>query len=149
MGLTDMPRTGRHYLVDLQKLHACCSSNYLRLLRLLNGLDGEQTLAFAHAADSAFRLQVVEEARYTTTLDIEQAGVHLPQTMLPKMRVRMYHDARMAEVLRSQQISDIKPVYHYPNQHMHQRDEKWQVNQFLAEWLQHCLDKGMRAAAVC
>lgn len=144
-----MRKKQHHYQINLQQLHACCSGNYLRLLRLLRGLNGERMLAFSHPQHTSFHLQIVEEARYTTTLDIEHKGEYMPDGMQPSMRVRMYHDARMAEVLRSQQISGIKPVYNYPNRLMHQRDEKWQVNQFLAEWLQLCLDKGVRTLTVC
>ena len=144
-----MPPAKPNYQVNLQKLHACCSGNYLRLFRLIRGMNGDKTLAVTHPQHSLFQLYIVDEAPYTTTLDIEHKGACLPDSMLPSMRVRMYHDAQMAEVLRSQQISNIKPVYHYPNRLMHQRDEKWQVNQFLAEWLQLCLDRGVRTITIC
>ncbi|MGL6349457.1 MAG: DUF1249 domain-containing protein, partial [Aeromonas sp.] len=40
------------------------------------------------------------------------------------------------------QISRLQPSYDYPNKKMHQRDEKEQVNLFLAEWLKFCLRHG-------
>jgi uncharacterized protein YqiB (DUF1249 family) len=45
----------------------------------------------------------------------------------------------MAEVISSQNVSAIKPSYGYPNQKMHQKNEKEMVNSFLAEWLVFCL----------
>jgi hypothetical protein len=58
------------------------------------------------------------------------------------MSIRLYHDARMAEVNSSQNIRWIKPRYDYPNKKMHLPDEKQQINQFLKEWLQLCLQQG-------
>ncbi len=58
------------------------------------------------------------------------------------MEIRLYHDARMAEVISSQDIHQVKPRYDYPNKHMHQQDEKQQINQFLNEWLHLCLEHG-------
>ncbi|MGU5550213.1 DUF1249 domain-containing protein, partial [Aeromonas hydrophila] len=36
----------------------------------------------------------------------------------------------------------LQPRYDYPNKNMHQRDEKEQVNLFLADWLKFCLRHG-------
>ncbi len=49
------------------------------------------------------------------------------------MTVRLYHDAMVAEVCSSQQIFRFKARYDYPNKKLHQRDEKHQINQFLAD----------------
>jgi hypothetical protein len=58
------------------------------------------------------------------------------------MSIRLYHDARLAEVLTTQDIRQVKPRYDYPNIQMHQQDEKQQTNQFLNEWLHLCLRLG-------
>ena len=50
------------------------------------------------------------------------------------MTVRLYHDAMVAEVCSSQQIFRFKARYDYPNKKLHQRDEKHQINQFLADF---------------
>lgn len=65
------------------------------------------------------------------------------------MSVRLYHDARVAEVCSTQQIYRFKGRYDYPNKKLHQRDEKHQINQFLAEWLRYCLLQGTVAEAIC
>ena len=65
------------------------------------------------------------------------------------MVVRLYHDAQVAEVCASQQISRFKASYDYPNKKLHQRDEKHQINQFLADWLRYCLAHGAVAVPVC
>jgi uncharacterized protein YqiB (DUF1249 family) len=66
----------------------------------------------------------------------------LLNSLHPRMSIRLYHDARMAEVISSQDIHQVKPRYDYPNKHMHQQDEKQQINQFLNEWLHLCLTHG-------
>jgi uncharacterized protein YqiB (DUF1249 family) len=54
------------------------------------------------------------------------------------MKVRIYHDARVAEVLACQGIHSFQPFYPYPNPKMLQPYEKRRVNYFLGEWLSHC-----------
>jgi uncharacterized protein YqiB (DUF1249 family) len=68
-----------------------------------------------------------------------QISANTPAFLRPKMTIRLYHDAKVAEVLIAQRTSQLKPVYEYPNLNMHQRNEKFMVNVFLAEWLHFCL----------
>lgn len=89
-----------------------------------------------------FQVEIVESTRYTTLLDIWQRG-DVPNYLRPRLTVRMYHDARVAEVCTTQQISRIQPRYDYPNPRMHLKNEKHQVNAFLADWLAHCLKNGI------
>ena len=89
-----------------------------------------------------------EVTRYTSLITLEQklpinsVNTTLAKIITPKMTVRLYHDARMAELLSSQGITQVKPRYDYPNKYMHQQDEKHQLNQFLNEWLHLCLELG-------
>jgi uncharacterized protein YqiB (DUF1249 family) len=52
-------------------------------------------------------------------------------------------------VCSSQQIYRFKARYDYPNKKLHQRDEKHQINQFLADWLRYCLAHGAMAVPAC
>jgi uncharacterized protein YqiB (DUF1249 family) len=70
-----------------------------------------------------------------------QFALNTPAFLQPLMEVRLYHDAKVAEVLSCQRISKLEPSYEYPNLKMHQRNEKQMVNIFLAEWLQFCLQQ--------
>ncbi len=65
------------------------------------------------------------------------------------MRVRMYHDARMAEVVSCAGVRRVEPRYAYPNERMHQPDEKAQWNRFLADWLALGIDHGHALALPC
>ena len=65
-----------------------------------------------------------------------------PRRGPPRITVRLYHDARAAEVVEFQNERHFKPVYNYPNGEMRQRDEKVQLNRFLSEYLSTCLAHG-------
>ena len=90
------------------------------------------------------------ETNYSQLLvAIEQTAPAVTYWSLPSLTVRLYHDARVAEVCSSQQIFRFKARYDYPNKKLHQRDEKHQINQFLADWLRYCLAHGAMAIPVC
>lgn len=117
------------------------------LLRVLADKEqvGEQRCFFISDFLS-YRVQVNEVTKYTTLLTINQEanidGYNLTALFRPKMVVRLYHDARMADVISNQDVQQIKPRYDYPNRQMHLPDEKQQINFFLKEWLQLCLQLG-------
>lgn len=85
-------------------------------------------------------LEVLEKSRYTTTFSL-QLQQHQHHRWLPSlhMKIRAYHDAGVAEVLAFQRFHQVQARYDYPNPQMHQCDEKWQFNDFLSDWLDHCL----------
>ena len=59
------------------------------------------------------------------------------------MIIRVYHDAKTAEVTSYQNHKYFKAVYPLPNPYMYQCDEKEQLNLFLAEWLNLCINEGL------
>ncbi|MBU1332306.1 MAG: DUF1249 domain-containing protein [Gammaproteobacteria bacterium] len=140
------------YRVDLVELQAACEANYARLMRLLPAMrevacarrvalsQGEQQLG-------VLALEVLETCPYTTTLQVRQEH-SLPWLPVPQLEVRVYHDARMAEVVSAQSARRFRSIYPYPNEAMHQPDEKTQLNLFLGEWLSHCLACGHEAVPV-
>lgn len=137
------------YSVDLAGHMAVCEANYFRLLQLLPELQlqdrREFLLAQGESASSRIRIDVLERCPYTTMLEIrqiEQSSSLSEWTVQPQFQLRVYHDAKMAEVIACRDLSRIQPFYEYPNAQMLQRDEKQQLNRFLAEWLSHCLRHG-------
>lgn len=143
----------RPSLVDLMQL---CECNYFLLTKLLINKNSNETENIGDQHDFFISEQlnysvvVKEVTRYTTLIHIAQnnlsvnTDIHhkITQLLSPTMIIRLYHDARMAEVNSSQHIRWLKPRYDYPNEKMHLPDEKQQVNQFLKEWLQLCLQQG-------
>jgi len=133
-----------------------CANNYLLLLKL----QAKQTLLaqqrhFFINDQLAYVITVNEVTRYTSLIIFEQRMFEqkaleqktikssvLPKSLHPRMSIRLYHDACMAEVISSQDIHQVKPRYDYPNKRMLHQDEKQQINQFLNEWLHLCLAHG-------
>jgi uncharacterized protein YqiB (DUF1249 family) len=72
---------------------------------------------------------------------MSQLANNTPSFLRPSMEIRLYHDAKVAEVLSSQRVSKLQASYSYPNVNMHLRNEKQMVNAFLAEWLHFCLEQ--------
>ncbi|MDN4503558.1 DUF1249 domain-containing protein [Alteromonadaceae bacterium BrNp21-10] len=129
----------RKYVPNLSKLQATCDVNYGKLLGLLPACDDDSLqYRFNNGKDLTYDIHIVEVSPYTTTLDICQQHRGLPDYVQPTMQVRLYHDVRMAEVLKSQHVGAFRASYAYPNKRMHQPNEKEMVNTFLYEWLQFC-----------
>ena len=61
---------------------------------------------------------------------------------MPQLTMRLYHDAKMAEVISCDKVRCIRPRYEKLNHTMYQTDEKSQWNKFLSEWLEYCLEYG-------
>lgn len=121
------------YVPDLSRLLDQCEHNYFTLMSLF-----EQAKVQAPAERGVW-LEIVERDRYTTTLQLDEVRTASHFVGLgPRFIVRLYHDAKLAEVLQWHNRRILKGSYPYPNNAMLQRDEKQRVNDFLAEWLASC-----------
>ena len=139
----------KKYTIDLAGQMAECEANYARIMQLLPDMDTVDSRAFgverASGQQLRCRIEITERCKYTTMLDIcEQplAGDLLSWSSTPRFSLRVYHDARMAEVIGFDRHHHFRASYDYPNNNMYQRDEKTQLNTFLGEWLSHCLEYG-------
>lgn len=143
------------YKVDLPAQMAECEANYYRMLKLMP--QHQQTDDWRFAIESAgqekyLQIRILERSRYTTTVQLAQLDIRLPDEQLwlqmPKLTVRLYHDARLAEVLAWEGHKRLRPRYDYPNQTMYHSDEKAQLNRFLGEWLSLSLRQGRSETGV-
>ncbi|WP_227520010.1 DUF1249 domain-containing protein [Mangrovitalea sediminis] len=136
----------RQYIPDLRRLGALCEGNYARLQQLWGLAEDSEAAQFALHNGSAYlgrvSIERLQRERYTDTYYLEQ--VHNAGRWLnnPRMTVRVYHDARVAEVISCYRYRRIEAVHDYPNRFMHHPDEKVQINAFLADWLSYCLRFG-------
>ena len=142
----------QRYHINLQALHAECETNYSRLLKIIPDFLTEDNRYLALQASTGrerrFQFFITERARYTTTLEIAEFGMRSQWGLSASFSVRLYHDARMAEVLAFQRQRNVAPYSDYPNPRMFQPDEKTQWNFLLGEWLIHCLAHGYNTEAV-
>jgi len=143
------------YKVDLKAFMADCEANYYRLLKLLPGFDDLDRfqLRLPGANQVIMTLDVIERTPYTSLVEICQQGTKptrlaewLPE---PSLKVRLYHDARLAEVVHCAGRRNPRPRYLYPNEDMLQPDEKAQWNRFLSEWLALAIGHGYVADTPC
>lgn len=138
----------KKYVPHLPSILATCENNYVCMLKLLPDCDTRE-LKYEFEVNEALKysIGIVDSSRYTSTLEMAQISANTPKFLQPKMIIRLYHDAKVAEVLEAQRTSQLKPVYEYPNLNMHQRNEKFMVNVFLAEWLHFCLTQRVIATS--
>lgn len=131
-----------NYHVDFAGLMRLYETNYAKLNALLPGQHEVGDLRTFQVQTQVYQISVLEVTRYTTLVDVSQCD-KVPTFPLPHMTVRLYHDAKVAEVCTSERIKVTKACYEYPNKRMMQKDEKHQLNQFLGEWLTFCLRMGI------
>ncbi len=93
-------------------------------------------------------LSVTERTPYTSTLSLtylfpESAGT----TQYPDMRVRIYHDAHLAEA-QEWAGSHAQPVLKaLRTQAERELDQRWARNVMLNKWLEYCVERGHRFSA--
>lgn len=143
--------------LDLSARMAVCDANYLRLRKLVPEFrDGlQRTILLPSVRDQELGthrldVQVLEHFRYTTTLRltlvVEESIPYWFQE--PRLIVRLYHDAGTAEVVSYQDQVSFKAVYGEDEAPRFNRDEKNQINLFLADWLTLCLEGGLATLAL-
>jgi len=134
----------RKALIDLSAYMAECEANYRRILRLVD-LQKNQVcydLAGNNEQSSLVSFTIVERCKYTTILSLHiGAGTEWLTEIL--FDIRLYHDAKMAEVFSFQNQGRVFANYNYPNAKMVQKDEKIQQHRFLTECLNYCLKNGL------
>ena len=115
--------------------------NYVKLTALLPDLaQRRDTFIISAAGFSPIYIEILEQNPYTTTIQMRQGmAIKNPWIRDFGMRVRVYRDAQVAEVIAYQDVHTLRPFYPYPNPKMLQPYEKRRVNQFLGEWLSYCL----------
>jgi len=119
--------------------------NYQALARLIPDMAVDTAILSSSRDLPDLHMEVVERGKYTLTI----AFLHVLEEseIVPDMylKVKIYHDARVAEVLTYQNKTGFARIYTYPNSKIRYPIEKRRVNQFLSEWLAYCASKGYRS----
>ncbi|MGB0958393.1 MAG: DUF1249 domain-containing protein, partial [Litorivicinus sp.] len=118
------------------------SGNYLLLKRLLTLLDGPASGVFGVPEQGRILVTETERAAYTSFITLAPLD-RSEWLQVPQLDVRMYHDARMAEVASINGFRPIKGSHRAASDHGLHIDEKQQINQHLGEWLRYCLAQGL------
>lgn len=123
---------------NLACLHKECELNYSRITSLIGVNPDLGLFCMTQNSQSEIQFEVTDTARFTTTLTIKIVS-EIPK-WLPSidMQVRVYRDARMAEVVEWCSDNCI-PWALVERKGPQSRDEKWQWNIFLGELLYQAL----------
>lgn len=118
-------------------------ANYAKLQRVMpqiHTLQGDLKYC-SQSNGHHVEIHILEKTPYTTAFSLRLTHACMRQ-WVPEiaMKIRTYHDAKVAEVLNFQHYGRFDSLYDYPNPNMFQANEKQQINRFFSEWLDHCLN---------
>lgn len=123
-------------------------SNYIRLRWLVPDITVVQgSLVSTVEGDCPLHLQVEEHTRYTSTCKLtyffeEADGLRAD----PDLVVRVYHDARLAEVRSCARWHQHEVLQSLRWQCTHELGDRWARNIMLNKWLDYCVERGHRFA---
>jgi uncharacterized protein YqiB (DUF1249 family) len=120
--------------------------NYIRLRRLIPEFDRIGANAVSTAPGSMdLHYECLERSKYTTVFRL----TYKFETLEPNLEIRVYHDARVAEVLASNvqlggagwwdRRHKVSSMFRADLQNL---QTKWRLNRFLQKWLHYCLKQG-------
>lgn len=125
-------------------LEQVCASNYEKLFRLIPELSNIEGNAIGLASNNTtLHVQIIEQTAYTLTIELSHCFSKKPDELLePAVRIRMYLDAQLAEVLSDHARPNVSQVFKDFGLCREIMNYKWRLNFFLQKWLDHCLTKG-------
>jgi hypothetical protein len=124
--------------------------NYISMRRLLPVMPPVPAVRVSRVQGGLdLHLRIVERRRYTSELILTYEFGHKEGALIaePNLRIRVYHDARMVEVMAA------RPRYHAAfaadflsgdRPDRTQLHARWRINRFLYKWLSYCLWQGHR-----
>lgn len=129
--------------VSLMSLY---ESNYIRLSWLVPHLSAIEGVLISEVRDDCpLHLGVIERTRYTTTLSLtylfdDANGVIAD----PDLQIRVYHDARLAEVQSCARWHRHAMMESIRSQLARDLGDRWLRNVMLNKWLDYCVERGHR-----
>lgn len=120
-------------------LEQVCESNYQKLLKLIPDLMAFKETAIGLAPHhTTLHLEIIERTPYTLTLELSHC---FDKSLAPAVKIRIYLDAQLAEVLSDHARAGVAQVFKDPGLSREIMNYKWRLNYFLQKWLDHCLKK--------
>ncbi|MDH3342951.1 MAG: DUF1249 domain-containing protein [Gammaproteobacteria bacterium] len=134
-GCAEVSPRGYVSLMDLYE------NNYLRFKRLVADLDRIVDRAVSVVPGCMdLHLQIIERSRYTTTVRMTYHFLENRQLIAePDLKLRIYHDACLVEVLAGHLKHGRQRLDHLPATAL---KHKWRLNRLLYKWLGYCLHLG-------
>lgn len=134
-GCSDVLPRGYGSLMDLHE------NNYLRFKRLVADLGAISDHAVSVVPGCMdLHLQIVERSKFTTTVRMTYHFLDNKRLVAePDLKLRIYHDACLVEVLAGHLKHGRQRLDHLPATALR---FKWHLNRFLYKWLGYCLYLG-------
>ena len=134
-GCAEVVPRGYVSLMDLYE------DNYLRFRKLVSDLDAIADRAISVVPGHMdLHLQIVERSKFTTTVRMTYHFFEGQQLIAePDLKLRIYHDARLVEVLAGHLKHGRQRLDHLPATAL---KLKWRLNRLLYKWLGYCLHLG-------
>jgi uncharacterized protein YqiB (DUF1249 family) len=122
-------------------LEQLCESNFQKLFRLIPDLCSFQNQATGKTTNKpTLYLKIIDRSKHTLTVELSHHfNINLENLVTPAVKIRIYLDANLAEVLKDHARTDVSRVYKDPGQSIEIMNYKWRLNYFLQKWLDHCL----------
>ena len=122
-------------------LEKLCESNYQKLFRLIPDLRDFSSAAVGYTQNQPnLYLEVLERNPYTLTITLSHCfEEQFSELFEPAVKIRIYLDAQLAEVIRDHARPAVDRVYKDPGSCLEIQNYKWRLNYFLQKWLDHCL----------
>jgi uncharacterized protein YqiB (DUF1249 family) len=130
--------------VSLMSLY---ESNYIRLRWLMPQLEAIATSAISTVVgDCPLHVMIEERSRYTTTLTLtylfDDAEDGTPALRDPDLQIRVYHDARLAEVQSCARWHRHEVLESIRSECARALGDRWLRNMMLNKWLDYCVERG-------
>ncbi len=122
-------------------LQQICETNFKKLFALIPDLRDFETEAQGETSGKPdLYLKILDRSPYTLTIELSHKfNRHLDSLLAPQVKIRIYLDAEMVEVLCDHARDPVAQVYKDPGKTRDIMHYKWRLNYFLNKWLDHCL----------
>ena len=134
-GLEDVDPRGFVSLMDMYEI------NFIRFKKLTGDIELLESYSISRVfACLDLHLTVNERSKYTTTVTLSYAFEEDSEVVFePDLKLRIYHDAELIEVLAGHLKHGKQRLDHVPADAL---KAKWKLNRFLYKWLGYCLYLG-------
>ena len=127
----------KKYVPDIKNQNAKQEQNFWRLIKLLPDIDSaDEHCILLDSLNQRAHFKVTARDKYTLSLafDIKHL-TKINHFHNFNLHIRMYFDVNMAEVVATKHGNQFLGSYPYPNEQMHQVNEKAQLNELFEQWL--------------
>ena len=135
----------KHSKRGLNRLIRLYERNYLKLVHLFPIADHESSMVYLipeGVLNKEIKISCRKLSSHTSVMEIYKSK-SLSLLQNTEIEIYIYHDAKMAEVRRFNGKKQFWLRNKYPNQNMLSKDEKFQWNTFLEEFLTHTKTHGL------